>query len=219
MKLFYYDIETCGEYKDFESLELNDERGANLFRKKYGKMYWEEKYGSIEKAYIENAGIISTFGRICCISFGVIESNGNKKVSSYYGEDEKDIVTKFNILLNQMDSKGFSLCGYRIKYFDNPWVLHKLHKYGITPSGLINSIGKKPWELKVVDLADDWKGSFAWSSSFDEVCYELEIDSPKDSMDGSEVHGSYWRGEYGEIKEYCEKDVKSNIEVSLKIYT
>jgi predicted PolB exonuclease-like 3'-5' exonuclease len=67
-------------------------------------------------------------------------------------------------------------------------------------------------------VTDDWKGKFAWTFSFDEVCYELGVKSPKDKMDGSLVHKYYWQSKFEEIKTYCEKDVSSSIEVSKKLY-
>jgi len=93
-----------------------------------------------------------------------------------------------------------------------------MHKYGITPPSILNIYDKKPWETRIVDMAEDWKQKFAWSSSFDEVCYELGVESPKDKIDGSEVHGKYWEGAYEEIKEYCEKDVSASLDVDRKIY-
>ena len=76
--LFMFDIETCGQYKDYDSFLDSDERGAKLFSSKYEKMGWSEKYSDINEAYVENAGIISTYGKICCISFGYVDSNGEK---------------------------------------------------------------------------------------------------------------------------------------------
>lgn len=217
MELFHFDIESCAEYKDFDSFKLNDEKGSSLFESKYNKMGWSEKYSDINEAYLENAGIISTYGRICCISFGFIDNTGANKISSFYGEDEKYIVESFNNLLKRVESK-FKLCGFRINYFDIPWVLHKLHKYNIEPANIIYLYDKKPWDLRIVDLSDDWKSKFAWSFSFDEMCYELGIKSPKDKMNGSEVHKYYWEGKTEEIKIYCEKDVNASIEASKKIY-
>lgn len=217
MELFHMDIESCAEYKDFNSFKLNDERGSSLFESKYNKMGWSEKYSDINEAYLENAGIISTYGRICCISFGFIDNTGSNKISSFYGEDEKYIVESFNNLLKRVESK-FKLCGFRINYFDIPWVLHKLHKYNIEPANIIYLYDKKPWDLRIVDLSDDWKSKFAWAFSFDEMCYELGIKSPKDKMNGSEVHKYYWEGKTEEIKIYCEKDVNASIEASKKIY-
>ena len=213
-----FDIETAGNYKDYETFLLEDDRGAKLFESKYKKLGWEEKYSSIDDAYQNNAGIISTYGRIVCISFGFIDNEGNNKISSYYGDNEEEIVTSFNNLLKKIETKNFNLSGFRINHFDIPWVLHKLHKYGIEPANIIYLYDKKPWDVRVTDMADDWKQKFAWAFSFDELCYELGVQSPKDIINGSDVHKYYWSGRVEDVKTYCEKDVNSSIEVSKKLY-
>ncbi len=218
MELFHFDIETAGQYKDYDSFLDNDERGAKLFMSKYEKMNWSEKYSDINEAYLENAGIISTYGRIVCISFGYTDSNGEKHIRSFYGDDERDIVESFNNLLKKIESKGFNLCGFRINHFDIPWILHKLHKYGIEPTGIIYLYDKKPWDVRVTDMSDDWKQKFAWAFSFDEMCYELGVKSPKDIINGSDVHKYYWSGRVEDVKTYCEKDVSSSIDASKKLY-
>ena len=217
MELFHFDIETAGQYKDYDTFLDTDERGAKLFLNKYEKMNWSEKYEDINEAYLENAGIISTYGRIVCISFGY-ESNGEKHIRSFYGEDERDIVESFNNLLKKIETKGFNLCGFRINHFDIPWVLHKLHKYEIEPATMIYLYDKKPWDVRVTDMSDDWKQKFAWAFSFEEMCYELGVKSPKDIINGSDVHKYYWSGKVEDIKTYCEKDVSSSIDASKKLY-
>jgi predicted PolB exonuclease-like 3'-5' exonuclease len=217
MELFHFDIETAGQYKDYDTFLDSDERGARLFMNKYEKMNWCEKYADVNEAYIENAGIISTYGRIVCISFGY-ESNGEKHIRSFYGDDERDIVESFNNLLKKIETKSYNLCGFRINHFDIPWVLHKLHKYGIDPANMIYLYDKKPWDVRVTDMSDDWKQKFAWAFSFDEMCYELSVASPKDIINGSDVHKYYWSGRVEDIKTYCEKDVSSSIDASKKLY-
>jgi predicted PolB exonuclease-like 3'-5' exonuclease len=217
MELFFFDIETCGEHKDYDTFLDTDERGARLFLGKYEKMNWSEKYADVNEAYIENAGIISTYGRIVCISFGY-ESNGEKHIRSFYGDDERDIVESFNNLLKKIETKSYNLCGFRINYFDIPWLLHKLHKYEIEPANMIYLYDKKPWDVRVTDMSDDWKQKFAWAFSFDEMCYELSVASPKDIINGSDVHKYYWSGRVEDIKTYCEKDVSSSIDASKKLY-
>ena len=217
MELFAFDIECCGQYPDYDTFLLEDERGANLFKKKFLKMGWDQKW-SIDDAYIQNAGIITTYGKICCISFGYVSDSGEKQIKSFWGEDEKEIVNNFNELLKKIETKNFNLSGFRVFHYDIPFILHKLHKWGIKPANMIYMYDKKPWDLRVVDIADDWKGKFAWAYSFDEVCYELGIDSPKDNMDGSEVHKYYWEGKLEDIKRYCEKDVSSTIDVGKILY-
>jgi predicted PolB exonuclease-like 3'-5' exonuclease len=218
MDLFFFDIETCGSYPDYETFKLEDERGSKLFQSKFSKMSWDEKYSNIDEAYVENAGIISAFGKICCISFGFIANSGNYQTKSFYGKEEREIVENFNELLKKIETKNFNLSGFRISHFDIPWILHKLHKYGIKPANIILPYGKKPWEQRIVDMFEDWKGKFAWSPSFDEMAYELDIDSPKELMNGSDVHKFYWQDRLEDIKDYCERDILACIEVSKKIY-
>ena len=217
MELFMFDIETVCQYKDYETFLLNDERGAKLFEGKWERMRWNEKT-SLEESYLEQGGIISTYGKICCISFGYIDSNDQKQIRSFYGENEKEIVNNFNELLKKIEKKSFKLSGFRINYFDIPWLLHKLHKYGIEPADIIYLYDKKPWDCRIVDIADDWKIKFAYSYSLDELAYELNINSPKDNMNGSDVNKYYYEGRIEEIKNYCEKDVDVSIEVSKMIY-
>jgi predicted PolB exonuclease-like 3'-5' exonuclease len=218
MELFHFDIETAGEYKDYHEFMENDSRGAKLFEGKWERMGWDKKF-SLEDSYLDQSGIISTYGRIVCISFGYLDSNGEKQVRSFYGDDEKYIVSSFNDLLKKIEKKSFSISGYRICYFDIPWVLHKLHKYDIEPADIIKPYEKKPWEMRIVDLSDEWKQKFAYSYSFDEMCYELGISSPKQSMDGSLVHKYYHSGRLEEIKEYCEMDVSASISAGICLFS
>lgn len=217
MELFHFDIESCGQYRDYNEFKHNDERGAKLFEGKWTRMGWDKKY-PVDESYSDQCGIISTYGRICCISCGYLGEDGNKLIKSFYGTDEKEIVNDFNELLKKIEKKSFKISGFRINHFDIPWVLHKLHKYGIKPAAIIDPYDKKPWDMRIVDMADDWKQKFAYSYSFDEMCYELGVDSPKVSFDGSQVHDAYWRGDLESIKEYCEKDVSASIEAAERIY-
>lgn len=217
MELFHFDVETVGAYPDFKTFQLSDKRGSDLFQKKFDKMF-SDKYDNIDDAYINNAGIIPTYGKIICISCGYFDSNGEKRITSIHGDDEMVIINEFNEMLKKIEKKQFNLSGFRIVNFDIPWVLHKLHKYRIKPCNIISTYNKKPWEMRITDLSEDWKGKFAWAYSFDEMSYELGIKSPKESMCGSDVHEYYWSGRKEEIKKYCEMDVESSMDISKVIY-
>ena len=212
-----FDIETAGQYPTWRDFVAEDQKGSELFQKKYERMKWEDRYGDIDTAYLENSPIISAYGRICCISFGFLHE-GQKRIKSFAGVNEKEILLDFKRMLEKIEKKNFSLSGYRIWHFDIPWILHKMHKYSIKPPSIISVYDKKPWETRIVDLAEDWKLKFAWTSSFDEVCYELGIESPKDKIDGSDVHKRFHNGDIDDIIEYCEKDVAASLEMDIKIY-
>ena len=109
--LFHFDIETAGEYRSFDELKKNDPRGATLFEGKWKRMGWDQKF-TVEESYLDQSGIMSTYGRICCISFGYLDNNGNKQIRSFFGEDEPSIVASFNDLLKKIAQKSFNLSGY-----------------------------------------------------------------------------------------------------------
>ena len=86
-ELFFFDIETVGNYPTLEDLKESNQKEFELFQHKYEKMKWDEKYDSIDDAYLNNAGIISTFGKIVCISCGYKDNNGEMRISSIYGDE------------------------------------------------------------------------------------------------------------------------------------
>jgi predicted PolB exonuclease-like 3'-5' exonuclease len=215
--LFHLDIETCGLYKDIDEFKINDERGYLLFERKCKKMGWDQKE-EISESYLNQSSIMSTYGKICCISFGYLDLNGSNQIRSLYGDDEFDIVNSFNELLKKIEKKNFSLCGFRIMAFDIPWILHKLHKYDIKPADIILPYDKKPWEMRIVDMSESWKLKFAYSYSFDETAYELDLNSSKINMDGSLVHQYYYSNKIDDIKNYCEDDIRLSIEMSKKLF-
>jgi 3'-5' exonuclease len=212
----YFDIETCGNYKDLDSLRSSNEREFKLFIKKYEKNpYMNSK--DVDISYLNNCSLIPTFGKILCISFGYYTEKNSKgyTISSLYGEDEKSLITEFNEILHKASLKSMWLSGYNITGFDIPWILRKTLKYKLPIPKLIDTFGIKPWETAIFDLSDEWKQKYYHYSSLDEVAYDLGIDSPKDNMDGSMVHSTYWNdNNIDNIKEYCEKDVLATMIIS-----
>ncbi len=217
MNLFYFDIETVPQYENLDSFQNNDPIGYDIFQKRYFKMKWDEKYQSMDLAYIEQGGLSSLFGKICCISFGFINDKGEIILKSFYGEDEKKIVSSFNDTLLKIETRDFKLSGFYINIFDIPFILHKIHKYGIIPSELITLHNKKPWEYRIVDIAEDWKLKSNIFPSMEEICYELGIKC-KTTLKASDVRECFYKGDYEIIKRYCEEDIVSTINISKKIY-
>lgn len=219
--LFYFDIETTGQYKDLESFKENDERGYNLFKNKYDNNPWmQERSKSIDDAYLEYSPIFSPFGKIVCVSFGYHHDKNPQgfTISSVFNDNEKEIIIYLQDLFNKVSKKHLILSGYRIKSFDIPWVVHKFNKYGLEIPKILDVYGKKPWEISAFDLADEWKQQFKYYVSFDEVAYELDVKSPKDDISGKDVHKTYWEdNDLNRIKTYCEKDVETCMRVAEKM--
>jgi hypothetical protein len=110
------------------------------------------------------------------------------------------------------------LSGYFVKSFDIPWVLHKFNKYDIELPKIIDVYGKKPWEVLVFDLADEWKQQFKNSMSLNEVAHELEVLCTDDEINGGNVHEVYWKeGNMNKIKRHCECDITNSMRVAEKM--
>lgn len=216
-KILHFDIETRGAYESYEEFKENDLYAANVFKEKFDR-YLGNDYDSIEQAYLDRSPIISTYGKICCISIGYQLGDKDKVIKSTYGDDEEKIVRSFNKGLEQFFENGFYLSGYNIKHFDIPWVLHKLHRYGIKPCSLLDIYNLKPWENKIIDMYEDWRQKAYSTYSFEEVCLELGIETPKSDMCGKDVHSYFYTGRIEEIKKYCEQDISASIDVEKKIY-
>jgi len=221
--LFYFDIETVGKYKDLESLKENDEKGYELFMKKYNKNSWMSDGLTPEQAYLNYSPISSTYGKIVCISFGYFHEKDEKgyTINSISNDDEKELMIRIQELFVKVSKKHLMLSGFNINGFDIPWIVHKMNKYDIVVPSVLRIYGKKPWEIHSFDLFNEWKSTYStykFMPSFDEVCYELGVPSPKNAIDGSKVHYTYWVEEdLDSVVEYCEGDVYSNMKVAEKM--
>jgi uncharacterized protein YprB with RNaseH-like and TPR domain len=222
--LLYIDIETTSKYKDIDDFKNNDERGYNLFlrkieRKKEKNIDWNNE--NINEIYISKSPLIPEYGKILCITMGRIHNN-ELKLKSIYNDDEKEILKEVHYILKNISNNPniIGMCGFYIKEFDIPWINKKLLKYDLNVPRIIKTFQIKPWESKIYDLSTIWSSnSRIEKTSFDEMLYELGIDSPKDVISGKDVYNIYWeKNNLIQIKEYCEKDVIACNNSMKKIY-
>jgi hypothetical protein len=225
-KLLFLDIETVGIEKDLHSLEVNFPSLSKIW-KETGYPYCERRYPkeelSPEEMFVKKAALLPEFGKIVCISVGFLLPNGECKLESYVGGEDK-ILENLVALLNKVDKLGFRLCGHNIKNFDLPYIGKRLLIHGLDLPNIIPTYADKPWETKVVDTKEVWNfNSYIGLSSLDLVCASLNVDSPKSGeLNGEKMHHYYYDWPSGKeeslgvkrdgnIKEYCEKDVIATI--------
>jgi len=218
--LFYFDIETTGRYPDYITFAKEDLRGAALFETKYLKKSLKDSasWPNLEESYLKNATLLPEYGQIVCVSMAYYK-NEKLMMTSEHGDDEQQIVYNCASYFNKISDLNMTLCGFNIKGFDMPWMLKKFCKYGIPVPSVLNVFGKKPWEVNVLDLMDTWKGTAFESCTFDELCYMLEIPSPKEgAVRGSNLHKYYWDHlDTTEIAAYCERDVSCLVSAAEKL--
>ena len=220
--ILYFDVETAGGYRTYEDLVSENPRLAKLWERR-AKYFRSNTPGmedlSDSEIYSQKSGLEPEFGRVVCVSFGVWEE-GSHRITSFFGEDEKEILEKTAKVLSNAAAKGMKICGHNIKMFDVPFLGKKFIFNGIGVPNNLQIWDKKPWEISMLDTAEFFSFG-SWSHKFlglDLLACSLLIDSPKDDIDGSQVHDTFWdEKNFERIKEYCEKDVITVMDVLSKV--
>ena len=217
--ILFLDIETVPQYPSYDELPENwkylwGKKGEQLLRNREGE--------TIETVY-SRAGIYAEFGKIICISCGIVTGYGEgKKLSlkSFSGKDEKQLLQDFSEMLTRWATDDYKLlCAHNGKEFDFPYISRRMIINGLMIPPLLNMAGKKPWEIKHLDTMELWKfGDYKSFTSLELLAHILNIPTPKDDIDGSKVFEVYWKDEdLSRIVEYCQKDVRTLAQVFLRL--
>ena len=170
----------------------------------------------------ERAGIYSEFGKIICISVGLIKEKNpfSFRLKSFYGNVEKSLISDFSAMLSKFSktNKEALLCAHNGKEFDYPYIARRMIINGLIIPEILDNAGKKPWEIKLLDTMDLWKfGDYKNYTSLDLLTSVLGIPTPKNDIDGSMVAGIYYgENDIERIVRYCEKDVLAIARVLLR---
>jgi predicted PolB exonuclease-like 3'-5' exonuclease len=204
--ILFLDIETVPvkpELSDFTpAMQALWDKKSSLFRK-------EEQSAS---DVFQRAGIYAEFGKIICISAGIIKEKNpyTFRLKSFYGDDEQVLLSEFSEMLARFSkNREIQLCAHNGKEFDYPYIARRMVINRMVIPDILNNAGKKPWEVKLLDTVELWKfGDYKSYSSLNLLTTILGIPSPKDDIDGSMVADTYWKEhDLKRIVTYCEKDV------------
>ena len=177
----------------------------------------------IAQLYQEKAAIYAEFGKIVCISIGYLHRTPREfRMKSFCGHDEKALLQEFVELVSRYfyDPDEHLICGHNIREFDIPYLCRRLVVHGINLPDILSLSGKKPWEtMHLIDTMQLWKfGDFKNFTSLDLLAAVLDIETPKDDIDGSMVGKVYWQdNDLARISHYCEKDVVTVAQVLFRM--
>lgn len=214
-KVMVLDIETAPAVRSYEDLSQPMQE------------LWAEKAKRIHKPNEANdpaeqfkkAGIFAEFGRVVCISVGIFQQATNLpdpyqyqlRIKSFYGTDERAILSGFNNTLDQhFDKRQHFLCAHNGREFDFPFMARRTLIHGLTLPAMLDIAGKKPWEANhLIDTMQLWKfGDYKHFTSLPLLSAIFNIPTPKDDLDGAEVgHVFHEEGDVERIAHYCQKDV------------
>lgn len=226
-QVLFLDIETVSGKASFE--KLNDAMKAlwttkahQIKRRKDDPMTEEE----VADVYEEMAGIYAEYGKIVCISVGIVKRDKETddlviRLKSFASENERELLHDFsNLLLKHFNNTTRQfLCGHNIREFDVPYICRRMVINQMALPGMLQVAGKKPWETKhLLDTMELWKfGDYKSYTSLKLLAAILDFPSPKDDIDGGKVGQVYWQDQdLDRISFYCEKDVLATAQLFLK---
>lgn len=216
--ILFLDIETVSQYPSYMEVP---EDWKQLWETKANHIIRNKEVETVESVY-NRAAIYAEFGKIVCISVGIIHGNGdNKKIvlKSFYGDDEKELLQQFTDMIRRwaVDQQKY-LCAHNGKEFDFPYLCRRLIINALPIPPVMNIAGKKPWEIAHLDTMELWKfGDFKNFTSLNLLAHTLGIPTPKDDIDGKMVGEVYWKEKnLARIANYCQKDVVTVAQVYLR---
>tara|TARA_B100000927_G_scaffold290131_1_gene288217 strand:- start:141 stop:860 length:720 start_codon:yes stop_codon:yes gene_type:complete len=216
-KILFFDIETVPNVYNYNEL---DKQGQDLWDKKT-KFLQKRDEMSADEIY-NMAGIYAEFGKVICISLGlVVQKNGENQIrlKSIAGKDEKKLLKDFIDILNSYyNTNEFIFCAHNGKEFDIPFLSRRILINELKLPNILNIAGKKPWEIRHLDTMELWKfGDYKHYTSLELLSYVFKIPTPKNDIDGSQVAFVYYEEDNLErIIKYCEKDVIATIQLFRK---
>ena len=214
--ILFLDIETVPQEENWSFLSKEIQE---LFSK---KTQYQRKEEFTAEDFYERAGIWAEFGKIICISVGYfvdVEHKKQLRLTSFYGDDEHQLLINFKVLLDKhFAKKNNVLCAHNGKEFDFPYIARRMIVNKIELPKKLNLFGKKPWEVPHLDTLEMWKfGDYKHYTSLKLLTSILGIPSPKDDIDGSEVASVYYKEKnLQRIVAYCEKDTIAVAQILLR---
>lgn len=208
------DIETVPQYSSFHDVPPNLQELWEL------KTHFQRSTDQSAEEFYEKAGILAEFGKIICISLGIFSYQDKAyslRIKSISGDDEKEILEQFSSLLEKQ-VPTLMFCAHNGKEFDYPYLCRRLLVNGIEIPVQLQISGKKPWEVNHLDTMELWKfGDYKHYTSLNLLATILNIPTPKDDIDGSQVRQVYYEEKnLDRIVTYCQKDVVTTAQVLLK---
>jgi 3'-5' exonuclease len=217
--ILFLDIETVPQYSSYDQLPSDF---AALWEKKAGQLSRIDKFsaeGAMKPDEVyDRAGIYAEFGKIVCISTGILR-NTSLWIKSFYGDDEKELLTGFIDMLNKLKEKNITyLCAHNGKEFDYPFLIRRMLINGLAVPEILDLSGKKPWEVNHLDTMELWKfGDYKNYTSLELLAMVFGIPTPKDDIKGSDVALVYWKEhDLPRIVTYCQKDVVTIVNLLLR---
>jgi DNA polymerase elongation subunit (family B) len=175
----------------------------------------------------ERTALIPGLGKICAIGMWNLEKDRGLCLMEGESEDqhewervphsdvlrgdESELLERF---WDVVDRKRPRLVSFNGRGYDGPILMIRSAQLGVKPSR--NLCGPRYQSLEShTDLMEILTFYGAWRErySLDYWCHRFDVESPKGSIDGSQVARYYREGRIDEIGEYCLRDVRATAQL------
>lgn len=224
--ILFLDIETVSAKPEFDGLSEDFQGLWKAKARQLARSTVEGEEPDYAEIYKSRAAIFAEFGKIVCISVGVVHRDKEDqllkvRLKSFASENEKELLYDFSQMVFKFynDPNKHSFCGHNAREFDIPYICRRLIVHQLPLPTPFNLSGKKPWETKhILDTMEMWKfGDMKHYTSLKLLAALLGFPSPKDDIDGSDVGRVYWQDKDLErLSLYCEKEVLATIQLYLR---
>jgi 3'-5' exonuclease len=216
-ELLFIDIETVPGQPDFAQLDPSFQE------------FWTQKALQLSKGeasaeeFYERAGIYAEFGKIVCVSLGVLRKLGEDRygirLKSICHQNERVLLEELNDLIEQrINGRQRCLCGHNIREFDIPYLCRRMLVNDLCIPKLVDCTGLKPWEVPHLDTMHLWRfGDTKSFVSLNLLAALFRIPSPKGDISGADVGRVYYEeGDLERISRYCQQDVLTVAQLLLR---
>lgn len=134
--------------------------------------------------------------------------------SDLFRGEEHELLDRFWEIV---DRKRPRLVSFNGRAYDGPILMIRSAQLGVKPS--LNLVGNRYQIGAHTDLLELFTFMGAWRErySLDFWCRRFDVESPKGSIDGSQIGRAYREGRLEEIGEYCLRDVRATAELYQKV--
>ncbi len=153
---------------------------------------------------------------LCLLEGQPAEQQEWKRVanSDLFRGEERDLLGRFWEIVERKCPRLVSFNG---RAYDGPILMIRSAQLGVAPS--LNLCGKRFDMSQHLDLDEVLSFHGAWRERYklDYWCRRFDVESPKGSIDGSQIARAYREGRIEEIGEYCLRDARATAQIYQRV--
>lgn len=195
MKRMYLDLETLPATEDKHDVlrYLHAKRQAKKAKKENGEPVDFEHF-------LLGTSFDGSFGRILVAAYAI---DDNPVEALCEVENEAELLKDFWKLASDVDL----FVGHNIIDFDMRFIYQRSMVHNIKPSRNLNFARYR--DNPMYDTMREWTHWGGGSIGLEHIAMAMDLPSPKDGIDGSQVYDFFKKGKIDEIVEYCKRDVET----------